>query len=282
MTFNYPTRALKVMDDFSLKIPAGGKIALVGHSGCGKSTLTNILLRFYNIEQGQVLIDGEDLDNYNVLALREQCGYVMQEPVLFNTTIKKNILFGKPDATDEEVYIAAQKANAIEFIEDTTTESLTDAEKKERLDNQLKAAFEELGSKNAPAIVQLQADFADSSKLVKQTLVDLLKNSSIEFLAQANGDPEGFKKAIEGAMEKYGASWEDIVIRFEWRQELDDIFSMFSNSDPMFRCVTTLLSQHPDLYASFSKLSIEKANSQGITDPDQLAQLIRDDLSLYR
>lgn len=77
VTFNYPTRALKVMDDFSLKIPAGGKIALVGHSGCGKSTLTNILLRFYNIEQGQVLIDGENLDNYNVLALREQCGYVM-------------------------------------------------------------------------------------------------------------------------------------------------------------------------------------------------------------
>lgn len=162
--------------------------------------------------------------------------------MLFNTTIKKNILFGKPDATDEEVYIAAQKANAIEFIEDTTTESLTDAEKKERLDNQLKAAFEELGTKNAPAIVQLQADFADSSKLVKQTLVDLLKNSSDEFFVQANGDPEGFKKAIEGALEKYGASWEDIVIRFEWRQELDDIFSMFSNSDPMFRCVTTLLS----------------------------------------
>ena len=102
--------------------------------------------------------------------------------MLFNTTIKKNILFGKPDATDEEVYIAAQKANAIEFIEDTTTESLTDAEKKERLDNQLKAAFEELGTKNAPAIVQLQADFAESSKLVKQTLVDLLNYSSDEFL----------------------------------------------------------------------------------------------------
>ena len=71
--FNYPTRAQKVMDDFNIDIPAGAKIALVGHSGCGKSTLTNILLRFYNSEEGkgQVLIDGKDLDDYNVLGLRE-------------------------------------------------------------------------------------------------------------------------------------------------------------------------------------------------------------------
>jgi ABC-type multidrug transport system fused ATPase/permease subunit len=69
--FNYPSRAQKVMENFSLEIPAGSKIALVGHSGCGKSTLTNILLRFYNINEGKVLIDGEDLDKYNVLKLRD-------------------------------------------------------------------------------------------------------------------------------------------------------------------------------------------------------------------
>mmetsp|Transcript_9973 Transcript_9973/g.12487 ORF Transcript_9973/g.12487 Transcript_9973/m.12487 type:complete len:176 (+) Transcript_9973:3117-3644(+) len=71
VTFNYPTRALKVMDRFNVEIPAGAKIALVGHSGCGKSTLTNILLRFYNINEGEVLIDGQDIDRYDVLALRE-------------------------------------------------------------------------------------------------------------------------------------------------------------------------------------------------------------------
>ena len=101
------------MKDFNIDIPAGAKIALVGHSGCGKSTLTNILLRFYNINDGKVLIDGIALEKYDVLSLRDQCGYVMQEPVLFNTDIKTNILFGKPEATDEEVYIAAQKANAL-------------------------------------------------------------------------------------------------------------------------------------------------------------------------
>ena len=72
VTFNYPTRATKVLNNFNLEIPAGAKIALVGHSGCGKSTITNILLRFYNLESdsGKILIDGEDLDDYDVHALR--------------------------------------------------------------------------------------------------------------------------------------------------------------------------------------------------------------------
>ena len=67
------------MDNFNLEIPAGAKIALVGHSGCGKSTLTNILLRFYNIKEneGKILIDSKNLDEYDVHALRDQCGYVM-------------------------------------------------------------------------------------------------------------------------------------------------------------------------------------------------------------
>ena len=95
------------MKNFNLEIPAGKKIALVGHSGCGKSTLTNLLLRFYHVNQGQILIDDKDIDEYDVLSLRHQIGYVMQEPILFNTDIKTNIQFGKPDATDEEVYIAA-------------------------------------------------------------------------------------------------------------------------------------------------------------------------------
>jgi len=65
------------MKNFNLKIPAGAKIALVGHSGCGKSTLTNILLGYYNMLEGEVTIDGKPLDRYDMLAIREQCGYVM-------------------------------------------------------------------------------------------------------------------------------------------------------------------------------------------------------------
>ena len=100
VSFNYPTREQLVLDDFSMKIPAGAKIALVGHSGCGKSTITNLLLRFYDIKSGVIRIDGEDLSDYNALSLRRQIGFVMQEPILFNKTIKENILYGKLDATD--------------------------------------------------------------------------------------------------------------------------------------------------------------------------------------
>ena len=67
-----------------MTIPAGAKIALVGHSGCGKSTITNLLLRFYDIRGGEIRIDSSDLNYYNALSLRRQIGYVMQEPILFN------------------------------------------------------------------------------------------------------------------------------------------------------------------------------------------------------
>ena len=70
MTFHYPTRGMYVLKDFNMVIPSGKTVALVGHSGCGKSTITNLLLQFYNIEQGKLLIDDIDIENYDVQALR--------------------------------------------------------------------------------------------------------------------------------------------------------------------------------------------------------------------
>ena len=162
------------MNNFNVTIPAGSKIALVGHSGCGKSTLINILLRFYNINDGTVLVDGEDLDKYNVLAVREQCGYVMQEPVLFNTDIKTNIRFGKPEATDEEVYIAAQKANAIGFITETL-ENLTPQQRQEKLEASFNQAFEMIQG-TAPEIASWRDDYVGKDAFGKQLLIDLLTN----------------------------------------------------------------------------------------------------------
>ena len=127
----------------NLKIPAGAKIALVGHSGCGKSTITNLLLRFYDINGGQIKIDGVDLNDYNPLSLRTQIGYVMQEPILFNTTIKQNILYGELDANDEEVYKAALKANAVGFIEGTTVDMKPEEEEKD-VESKFEKKFEEL------------------------------------------------------------------------------------------------------------------------------------------
>jgi subfamily B ATP-binding cassette protein MsbA len=96
-----------------LKIPAYKKIALVGHSGCGKSTITNLLLRFYDINGGHIKIDGVDIKDYNTKALRQQIGFVMQEPLLFNTTIKENILYGNSKASDLRVRQVAEMANAL-------------------------------------------------------------------------------------------------------------------------------------------------------------------------
>ena len=101
----------------NLKIPATMKIALVGHSGCGKSTMANLLLRLYDLSGGQLLIDGVDIREYNVRELRKQIGIVMQEPLLFNTTIKENILYGNDQADDAKVRQVAQMANALQFIE---------------------------------------------------------------------------------------------------------------------------------------------------------------------
>lgn len=109
-------------------IPAHTKIALVGSSGCGKSTITNLLLRFYDIEKGEISIDGKPIENYNIKKLREDIGFVMQEPIVWNQTIKENILYGKPDATNFEVRKSALLANALQFIE-TDIENLSKEKK---------------------------------------------------------------------------------------------------------------------------------------------------------
>jgi ABC-type multidrug transport system fused ATPase/permease subunit len=115
--FKYPSRTTPIFDKFNMEIPATFKIALVGHSGCGKSTITNLLLRFYHTQAGQILIDDEPIENYDVGLLREQIGFVQQEPVLFNRTIKENIIYGKLDADNARIRKVCEMANALTFIE---------------------------------------------------------------------------------------------------------------------------------------------------------------------
>ena len=115
--FTYPTRQdIPILKGISLDIKAGQKIALVGASGAGKSTIIQLLLRFYNIESGQIEVDGQDIYPQDLRAYRSNIAIVPQEVTLFGGTIRDNILYGKPDSTDEEVTLAAQQANAWEFI----------------------------------------------------------------------------------------------------------------------------------------------------------------------
>ncbi|CAK1553064.1 unnamed protein product [Leptosia nina] len=118
VTFAYPTRPdAVVLNNFNLKIPAGKTVAIVGSSGNGKSTIAALLERFYDVDEGSVTIDGVDVRDMDGKWLRGRAiGLISQEPVLFATTVKENIRYGKPEATDQEVYRAAQTANAEDFI----------------------------------------------------------------------------------------------------------------------------------------------------------------------
>ena len=106
----------KVLSEFSLTIEPGETVAFVGPSGSGKSTVFQLLERFYDPNRGQVLIDGVDLTSINLSHFRKQVGYVGQEPVLLNTSIKNNIRFCKPNATDQEILDALKSARAQKFV----------------------------------------------------------------------------------------------------------------------------------------------------------------------
>ncbi|KAM5255339.1 mitochondrial potassium channel ATP-binding subunit [Ctenodactylus gundi] len=118
VSFSYPSRpGFEVLKDFTLTLPPGKIVALVGQSGGGKTTVASLLERFYDPTAGMVKLDGHDLRTLDPSWLRGQVvGFISQEPVLFGTTVMENIRFGKPDASDEEVYAAAREANAHEFI----------------------------------------------------------------------------------------------------------------------------------------------------------------------
>jgi len=125
--FRYPSRKNEwVFKGLNLKINSDESVAIVGESGCGKSTLVNLILRFYDPCFGEVLIDGVNIKDYNLRELRKKMGMVMQEPTLFNYTIKENILYGKSDCLDSELRDAAEVANALEFIESQELFELVD------------------------------------------------------------------------------------------------------------------------------------------------------------
>lgn len=116
--FAYPSRKeVTVLKDVSFKAGKGEHIAIVGGSGGGKSTIASLVLRFYSADNGKVLIEGKPIQDYDLSALRKQIAYVPQDVILFGGTIYENILYGKPDASKEEVMEAAKKANAWKFIE---------------------------------------------------------------------------------------------------------------------------------------------------------------------
>ena len=116
VTFRYPDGGENVLEHFSLHIPQGTTVAIVGETGAGKSTLINLACRFFEPTEGQILIDGVDYRQRSQLWLHSNIGYVLQNPHLFSGSVRENIRYGKLDATDEQVRAAAKLANADTFI----------------------------------------------------------------------------------------------------------------------------------------------------------------------
>jgi len=117
--FSYPTRPNNPIyygEGVSLDIASKESVAFVGRSGSGKSTAEQLVLRFYNSTGGTVSLDGHNVEDLNITWLRQQIGYVGQQPVLFSGTVRSNILLGKPDATEEEIIASAKAANAHDFV----------------------------------------------------------------------------------------------------------------------------------------------------------------------
>lgn len=211
VNFNYPSRQASVLKNFSMIIPATQKIALVGHSGCGKSTITNLLLRFYNIKRGRIEIDGTDISEYDVRELRRQIGFVMQEPVLFNQTIKQNILYGDTDASDEQILKVAEMANALTFIES----NVEDLDKEERIKQNAKD-LKEIHLKHLvdrPSLKDL--DLADLSETQTSLLLQVLNKADSVALDMIAKQPIQLMNQLKRDSQIAGMRWDDLVLRFE-------------------------------------------------------------------
>lgn len=117
VTYSYQdAKQEHVLDDFNLSIPAGQKVGLVGHSGAGKTTVTRLLLRFDDIKAGEILIDNQNIANVTQHSLRAAISYVPQEPMLFHRSLRENIAYSKPRASETEIVNAIKRANAFDFI----------------------------------------------------------------------------------------------------------------------------------------------------------------------
>lgn len=171
-----------VLRDFSLEIPKGKTVALVGQSGSGKSTITNLITRFYDVEKGSILFDGIDIRDVKLQSLRGLIGMVSQESILFNESVENNLKLGNPNASFEQIVEAAKVANAFEFIENLPQKFQTNigdgggtlsGGQKQRL------SIARAVLKNPPIMVLDEATSAldtESEKLVQNALENMMKN----------------------------------------------------------------------------------------------------------
>lgn len=201
VSFNYPD-GREVLKNINLEINPGEKIAIVGPSGTGKTTLVSLIPRFYDPNSGSVEIDGVDIKSLDTNYLREQIALVTQEQVLFNTSIKENISFGKSGAKDEEIKEAAKKAHVLEFVErfqdgfeTIVGESGTKLSGGQRQRVALARAF----LKNAPILILDEPTShldSESEKYIDEAINELVKNRTVIIIAHKKSTIDSANKVI--------------------------------------------------------------------------------------
>lgn len=181
VNFTHDENERVLFDNFSLTVNPGEKVGIVGKSGSGKTSLTRLLLRFSDIDKGQILIDGQDITNVTQSDLRNAIAYVSQEPALFHRSLRENIAYGKPDANDDEILRAAEQANALDFIE-TSPKGLDTVvgERGVKLSGgqRQRIAIARAILKDAPILVLDEATSAldsENEKLIQSALAKLMK-----------------------------------------------------------------------------------------------------------
>lgn len=171
-----------VLKNFTISIPKGKTVALVGQSGSGKSTIANLLTRFYDVNQGEITIDGHNIKNVTMKSLRDQMGLVTQDSIMFNGSIADNVKIGKLDATEEEVINALKIANAFDFVSDLPegiNTNIGDAGNKLSGGQKQRISIARAVLKNPPIMILDEATSAldtESERLVQDALENMMKN----------------------------------------------------------------------------------------------------------
>lgn len=188
ITFSY-NGEYNVLKNFNLEIPKGKTVALVGQSGSGKSTIANLLMRFYDVEQGELLIDGTNIKDIRLVSLRDQLGLVTQDSIMFNGSIADNVRIGKLNATDEEVIEALKIANAFEFVQhlpEGINTNIGDGGGKLSGGQKQRISIARAVLKNPPIMVLDEATSAldtESERLVQDALEKMMANRTSVVIA---------------------------------------------------------------------------------------------------
>jgi subfamily B ATP-binding cassette protein MsbA len=236
--FSYGSKTSHALNEINLKIPGGKTVALVGKTGAGKSTILNLIPRFYDTQRGEVIIDKKNIKNYKAHTLRKKMALVSQEVTLFDDTIRANIAYGNPNSTEKQLYEAAKKADAHEFI----------------------TSFKD-GYKSVVGEHGIQLSGGQRQKIAIARAI--LKNAPILLLDEATSSLDsGSEKDIQKSLKKLMKNKTTLVIAHRLSTILDaDLIYVIDNGRVLEKGSHKTLMKNKSLYSKLYKLQFAAQKS---------------------